>query len=426
MTAWHQTFDPSPNAIGAADDVASPGILFESHDLMVRFVPAGAGDVCVVTFDSYNDDRTLSRNGFAEGYLAAIGVAAVHVISRNNDWYQHRELPDALARIRSVTRGYGRVITYGTSMGGYAAIRFADRVGADAVIALSPQYSIDPAKAPFEKRWMADARRIKFLADLDGRIVTRADVVVAYDPASLDAKHVDLIVRDIKIRPLRVSYAGHSVPAMLNESKLLDPLIQRVIADKLDTVALEREVRHRRRELAIYFAELANRQPPHRSKLAVRLARRAAELNPHHDIALRSLADRLAADGQFEEAIVLYEGLLERNLRPVQYLLPFSRMLAASGQPDRAIEIVSEVTDRRADSVDAHAWASHLQDRQGRLDLALAHARKAVELQPGVAAYRKTAAQLKLRLGAAQRRTQFDQAVRWLTSWTGRAGPGRG
>lgn len=398
----------------AAAEVAQSDIVYASEMFVVRFVPASNSDVCVVTFDSYNDERSLSREGFAERYLRSKGISAVHVISRDNDWYQYRDLHVAMDLVRAVTHQFARVVTYGTSMGGYAAIRFADMVGAQAVIALSPQYSIDPTKVPFENRWIADARRIEFLPALDGPITTKADVVVAFDPKSSDARHVELIAADIALRLVRVSYAGHSVPAMLNESKLLDQLVQRVLADKLDASALEREVRHRRRELAIYFAELANRQPPHRRKLAILLARRAAELSPSHDIALRSLADRLSDDSQFAEAIEIYESLLQRGQYQLHYMLPFSKVLAASGQYERATQIVDDILRRWDANAGAHYWMSHLLEKQSQFERALFHARRAAELEPMQPVYKKTARLLVGKVGTSRSRAAVERVLRFF------------
>ena len=61
-----------------------------------------------------------------------------------------------------------RVMTYGSSMGGYAALRFARALRADAILALSPQYSIDPAVVPWEDRWRQDGARIAWLPALAG------------------------------------------------------------------------------------------------------------------------------------------------------------------------------------------------------------------------------------------------------------------
>ena len=45
-------------------------------------------------------------------------------------------------------------------MGAYAAAICSEAVGADAVIAISPQVSIDGAKVPWERRWREEADSI--------------------------------------------------------------------------------------------------------------------------------------------------------------------------------------------------------------------------------------------------------------------------
>jgi len=65
-----------------------------------------------------------------------------------NAWYQNglREgecLDDIEARIAEVARGYREVWMIGSSMGGYAALYFGARIGAQRVLAIAPQILVD-------------------------------------------------------------------------------------------------------------------------------------------------------------------------------------------------------------------------------------------------------------------------------------------
>ena len=171
-----------------------PDILYRSEVIEARRVVAGGGGTQVVTFDSYHDVPGFDRAGFGESYFAAEGIPAIHIMSHDNDWFQHAELSAALTRVGAAATGAGRLLAYGSSMGGYAAIRSADASGADRVLALSPQYSVDPRKVRFERRWMQDQRRIRFRRALDGPIRSAARIVVAYDPEiEADRAHVERI-----------------------------------------------------------------------------------------------------------------------------------------------------------------------------------------------------------------------------------------
>lgn len=53
-----------------------------------------------------------------------------------------------------------RVVFLGNSMGGFSALVMAGILRADAVLAIAPQWSADPALVPAEKRWITQRSRI--------------------------------------------------------------------------------------------------------------------------------------------------------------------------------------------------------------------------------------------------------------------------
>lgn len=402
--------------------------LFRDDDMVVRRVAAGDGQRVVVTFDSYTDNRVLDRKGFGESFFRNQGITAIHVIGRDNDWYQHPRMIEALARIAEATRGASRVMTYGTSMGGYAAVRFADLAGAHTALALAPQYSIDPKKAPFERRWAADSTRIRFLPELDGPIVSRAQTIIAYDPTSADRRHVELIERDIAVTHLRAHYAGHSAPALLSEAGLLGYLVDVALNGTLDVRLIERELRSNRRRHAVYFAELATRQPDRRAQLAITLARRAVALRPDQDISLRTLADRLGAVGQFDEAVEVYHRILG-TARPVQHLLPFSRLLVSAGRLEEAAALAEEALERMPHTPANLYWAANVLEQAGELERAVVHAEAAAAADPANPVFRKTVALLRSRIAQNARQAARHKVLASVAGdrpwWPRRAGAAR-
>src|SRR5271166_1854620 len=169
-----------------------PFDVFRNGDFVVRAVTGFDSSVCVVTFDSYSDLRTLDRPGFGERFFEENRVDAIHVIARANDWYQHDDIFEICRAVAAIASNYRRVYAYGSSMGGYAAIRFGALVGAKAAIALSPQFSIDKSIVPFERRWSGDAKRIRFVAERKTDHSFAPLAYVSYDPFDLDRRHVEL------------------------------------------------------------------------------------------------------------------------------------------------------------------------------------------------------------------------------------------
>ena len=372
-------------------------VIFQSADLLIRRIDGAQVDEAVVTFDSYSDERTWARAGFGEGFFRSEGITAFHVISRDNDWYQFPELAEAMRHVREETGRFARVLAYGTSMGGYASVRFADAVGAKTALALSPQYSIDPDIVPFEKRWLADSNRIDFLAELDGPIDTHADILIAYDPTGPDRPHAALIARDVSVQELKIRYAGHSVPALLSEAGLLKPLVLGALRGDIDVRGFERAVSAKKRTLSVYFSELAIRQLKRQPVRAVAFARHAVEINPQSNVAQRVLGDALAESGHDDEARAVYERLLGDE-RSFPYLMAYSHALSRIGDFDAAVEIAQEADRAMPDLPATQNWLAMLNMHKGALEEALTHVDAALALAPGTPAYSRLRANIRNRL----------------------------
>ena len=350
-----------------------------------------------MTFDCYHDDRTLDRLGFGEEYLARHGIAATHLLSRDNDWFQYPELPEALAAMCDAASGAGAVLAYGSSMGAYAAVRFADAVGATAALALSPQYSIDPAKAPFERRWGQDQRRVRPLPELDGPIRLRIQPVVAYDPCGMDRPHADRIALDTPVRRLRLPFAGHPVGSYLQEAGLLHGLVLGTLDGTLDVAGVERAARAARRSLAIYHGVLAERQPRWRPRLAVALARRAVELDPGRPEGHHALALRLSAAGLHAEALAVHRQVTVLERHP-GYLMDYCIALTRAGDTAGALAVAHEIRAAWPHHAGIHNTVAELLRARRDLPGALRFAEQALALDPASEHYQRTVAVLRAKL----------------------------
>lgn len=317
--------------------------LFRSSDLLVRKVGAHGDECCVVTFDSFTDFRTLDRPGFGEAFLDGAGVDAIHVIPRENAWYQHAEMLDAMASVHAATRHYRRVVTYGSSMGGYAALRFAGVAGAHAALALSPQYSIDPTVAPWEERWSESSRH--FTPVWESRLPFPAmdQAYVAYDPLNIDRKHIALIAAAMKIEPVRLPGGGHPVTGYLSETKMLKHLILSVCRNDLDVPAFIRDVGRRQQRSAQFLIAMADRMAWWRHARRLSLVRQAVALQPDSPTSVRRLAVELRRARQFAEAIAMHHRSLELAPGHPNMMLQYSLTLERSGAIDAALAVQEEL-----------------------------------------------------------------------------------
>lgn len=324
-------------------DTILPRDLFLSRDLRVRFVDVPGDDrrACVVTFASFTDRETLDRPGFGEAFLASRGIPAIHVISRQNLWYQEPETPAAMAAAREVSARYGRVVSYGSSMGGFAAIRFGAAAGATVALALSPQYSVERAEAPFERRWRAHSARVRFRHPV-ATLPSVERVYLFYDPRDVDRHHARLIAERYPTSAIRLPFAGHPVGSLLNETGLLAAAVEAIVADRFDAAAVEREVRARRRGSGHYLFALAHRLGTHHLPAKLALAERAVAATPDEPTYHGFRALVLERSRRWRDAEASYRAAVGPASDRPAHLELFARSLLRQGRVAEARALADE------------------------------------------------------------------------------------
>jgi tetratricopeptide (TPR) repeat protein len=297
----------------AIPEAPIPAERLRSDNLVVREVRGFSRDRLVVTFDSYADDLRPDRLGFGERFFARHAVDAVHIIPRANDWYQYPEMPAAAELVSGIAAGYRRVVAYGSSMGGYAAIRFGRAVGASVAFALSPQFSIDPAVVPFEARWARDSERLDFALERcwDQAFVEKCSIV--FDPHTPDRRHVELFAGHSEITAIEILGSGHPCTGFLVELGLLQQAVLAVLDAALDVDRLKREARALRKQSAQFYLALSMRARPLSWQAA--LAHRAVQIAPdqficliRYGMVLLKLGEKAEAERLFERARMLAPG----------------------------------------------------------------------------------------------------------------------
>ena len=320
--------------------------LFRSGDLLVRKVAPHGGTCCVVTFDSFTDHRTLDRPGFGEHFFQANKVDAVHVIPRENRWYHYPDMAAAMAAVRAATRGYDRVVTYGSSMGAYAAIRFAGLVGAHAILAMSPQFSIDPAIVPWERRWAAHGLQYDSHWERDLPPPAVEDACVVYDPTDPDARHAAEFARFFRFQAFEMPNAGHPVTGCLSEIGLLARLVLGMCRGDLDRTEFWATALERLPSSSQHFRSLAKRMPAWRQGRRVALLQRAVTAAPEDPAVYQAFAVELRKAKRFGEALEMHRQSLALLPGHPNLMLAYSFTLEASGDIPGAIAVVEDIHGR--------------------------------------------------------------------------------
>ena len=118
----------------------------------IAHLPGPAPDL-VIAFASIGHDATRPPSPEFVRTATAGGRPGMFVMDAARSWATAPGFGAALRAALDALRArqkIARILTIGSSMGGFAALRAADKLPVDAVIALSPQYR--PA-APGETRW---------------------------------------------------------------------------------------------------------------------------------------------------------------------------------------------------------------------------------------------------------------------------------
>jgi hypothetical protein len=232
------------------------GIVFSGRRYLVRERRVSADPLVVVTFDVWKANPGFENPFFGEDFFAARGINSIGVTPAENDWWQHDEIIEAIAAIRRTTRGMHRV-GYGASMGGYGVINFADMLGLAHLVAICPQFSIDPRKAPYETRWNREAARIVFRHDRIAHAARLRHGTIVYDPLCVDGKHVQDIQKHHQLSEVKPFFGGHEQLAMLYQAGVLQGLLLSLVNDRFEPASFVRDLRSGRRNSPVFWLNLA-------------------------------------------------------------------------------------------------------------------------------------------------------------------------
>lgn len=116
--------------------------IFEDDEVSVYFSAAG-GKTAILSYSSMRHD--FATKGIpALGMMESYGYDTFGIIARRDNWYPVVSMQAVAQVLRTRLAPYHRRLAYGSSMGAYGAIKHSARLGCDFVLALAPQYTIDP------------------------------------------------------------------------------------------------------------------------------------------------------------------------------------------------------------------------------------------------------------------------------------------
>ncbi|MGO4705485.1 hypothetical protein AB4072_06890 [Microvirga sp. 2MCAF38] len=242
--------------------------LFESANLRVVAHEFGTPTLAV-TFWAFRLNPTKEDEGFAEGFFYSRQMDCVCVICEGNCWFQYPETGLAIKAIAEHVARYQRVVTYGSSMGGYGALAFNAMLRPDAVISMVPRASFKMHETAFDPRSRPERKGlVQWCGGIDPwttRSGSEPETYIFYDPAySLDRRHYDMIAAAIPTTPIPMPGSDHLVATFMREIGVLQEAVIAIIQGDFDKRALRRKVR-----------ELRMNSDQYKNTLQVRLTARA-------------------------------------------------------------------------------------------------------------------------------------------------------
>ncbi len=230
-------------------------ILHRGAHYIARYLDCDDSPDIIVSFEYWKPEPTLDGEFSGEGFFRNRRMNAIGVMAATNDWFQHDEILVVIAAIKAATPGR-RLIGYGGSMGGFAAINFADWLGLDHLVAVIPQFSIDRRRAPYEIRWRDEAAVIDFRHDRVDQVLCLRQGWIVYDPWCVDGQHVRDIQRTHALAELKVYFGGHAQFLMLQQANLFTQMLLDMLDGSFDRVAFVRAWRVARRDSAAFWLNL--------------------------------------------------------------------------------------------------------------------------------------------------------------------------
>ncbi len=233
-----------------------------------------------VGFDNLASVRSPQRNRDAWGYALAAGAGWSHlgVLDYRPDWFRNPQLFAELQRLadQGFFARFRQVVFSGTSMGGHAACAFASLAPGCTVIAYSPQSTLDPGIAGWDRRYPSGSA-----ADWSGPFADAAESLraagrawVVFDPAvPEDRRHAGRLAgAGAGVTLLRARHSAHFTAQYLRQIGVLKRFALACVAGEMSEsafYALYRQGRHHRRHLTGVVAQaLRHPDPARRARLA--------------------------------------------------------------------------------------------------------------------------------------------------------------
>jgi hypothetical protein len=191
------------------------------------------GDTLLVAFDRAERARDVAADGMPAGFemVRRRSWSLLSILAQGETWF----LDDALTRFfqtlhkRGVFDGYRRVIFYGVGPDcGFAATTFARFAPGALVLSAGPVATLDPARAPFERRFRS-ARRLPFTGPMGfgpAGIAAAGHALILHDPTEIAPAAHGALYSGANVTRVGLPHAGRDFSRILQEGEAAMPVLR--------------------------------------------------------------------------------------------------------------------------------------------------------------------------------------------------------
>ena len=240
-------------------------IIFEDGHIRAIFMKGSSQELIFSFGDLITRAKGTSIN--AEKSLEKFHFNVIGVMPKEKSWFPEASMRAMLAAIQDLIASFKIRVGYGGSMGGYAAIKYSNLLELNRIVALVPQYSIDPED-------IHDPRYNMFYqADLNANMRIQAqdvsahrEYIVVYDQYYPEDRGHYLKIQPLipHLHTLHLPFTGHDAIAILANSELLNDFL----THPFDAPFFYQKIRKVKKNSKFYYRKvIENVLPNHRWSL---------------------------------------------------------------------------------------------------------------------------------------------------------------